>query len=260
MKAPSSIRLELRGIRKAFPTVVANDGVDLAVARGSIHAVLGENGAGKSTLMKIVFGLVRADAGTMLWDGVPIRITSPSDARTLGIGMVFQHFSLFPAPSVAENIALTLRNGSPLSSLAARAFEVSHRYTYDVRCGGVRAQAQTLSGGNLQRFVVGRELLQAPSVALVAQPTWGLDVRAAVAIRSSLLEMRGAGVAILLVSEDLDELLELSDRIAVIAAGRLSPVRRVDETDVEEIGRWMGGARLCDPRPDRPMRGDAASP
>ena len=104
----SAFRLQLQGIRKAFSSVVANDGIDLAVAPGSIHALLGENGAGKSTLMKIVYGVMRADAGRILWEGVPTTIGSPADARALGIGMVFQHFSLFPALSVAENIALAL--------------------------------------------------------------------------------------------------------------------------------------------------------
>ena len=170
-----------------------------------------------------------------------------------------------PGMSLSKNALLTahhlglarrglLRPGA-MSAFARRCIE-----TYDVRCSGERADARTLSGGNLQKFVVGRELLQNPSVALVAQPTWGLDVRAASAIRSALLEMRHAGVAVLVVSEDLDELFELSDRIAVIAAGRLSPIRRIEETDMEEIGRWMGGA-LPSPSPSGPpVRGDAASP
>ena len=515
MSRAPPIRLELRGIRKAFPAVIANDGIDLAVAPGSIHALLGENGAGKSTLMKIVYGVVRADAGRILWEGSPTSIRSPSDARALGIGMVFQHFSLFPALSVAENIALTLPGARDLSALAARARETSRRYgipidparaihtlsvgerqrveivrnlmqepkllimdeptsvltpvavrelfrmlcqlasegrsilyishkldevrelcdaatilrggrviacvdprgestqslaqrmigatppplrrtpsslhrqerlgfdwpnrvsnvtshcalracrfsvdggeilgiagiagngqaellaalngefraaspdsvridgaavgrlgvrarrrrglvyvpeerlgcaavpgmplaknvlltghhlglarrgwirfgamsafarrcidAYDVRCAGEHADARTLSGGNLQKFIVGRELMQTPSVAIVAQPTWGLDVRAASSIRASLLDLRSAGVAVLLVSEDLEELFELSDRIAVIAAGRLSPARRIDATDVEEIGRWMGGVPPSDSPAVHSMRSD----
>ena len=516
----SPIRLELQGIRKAFPSVVANDGIDLAVAPGSIHALLGENGAGKSTLMKVVYGVMRADSGRILWNGVPDRPSRPPPTRGRSASAwcsstsrssppsVWRRTSRSPCPArvisapvserarqvsarygipidparavhtlsvgeqqrveVVRNLlqepellimdeptsvltplairelfrmlrqlaaegrsilyishkldevrelcdtATILREGRVVGRVdpreestrslaermigsappALRRTPLSHRHrerlgvawrggsaddagaialrdlhfevdggeilgiagiagngqsellaalngetraasaeavridgesvgrlgvrerrrrglvyvpeerlgraaipgtslaknalltgyhrglvghgwlrlraisafarrcidAYDVRCGGEHADARTLSGGNLQKFVVGRELLQAPSVALVAQPTWGLDVRAAAAIRSSLLEMRSTGVAILLVSEDLDELFELSDRIAVIAGGRLSPVRRIDETDVEEIGRWMGGALPPDnPRPDPRERGDAAS-
>ena len=99
-------RLELRGIRKAYPAVVANDGIDLAVAPGEVHAVIGENGAGKSTLMKIIYGMVRPDAGDMLWEGREVLVRSPADAQRLGIGMVFQHFALFDTLTVAQNIAL----------------------------------------------------------------------------------------------------------------------------------------------------------
>ena len=95
-------RLELRGIRKAYPAVVANDGIDLAVAPGEIHAVIGENGAGKSTLMKVIYGMVRPDAGDMLWEGREALVRSPADAQRLGIGMVFQHFALFDTLTVAH--------------------------------------------------------------------------------------------------------------------------------------------------------------
>ncbi len=101
-------RLELRGITKVYPGVVANDGIDLSVMPGEIHAVLGENGAGKSTLMKIIYGVAKPDAGTMHWNGNVVAIASPARARALGIGMVFQHFSLFDTLTVSENIALAL--------------------------------------------------------------------------------------------------------------------------------------------------------
>ncbi len=112
-------RLSLAGITKSYPTIVANDGIDLAVAPGEIHAVLGENGAGKSTLMKIIYGVVRPDAGTILWDGEPVVITSPARARKLGIAMVFQHFSLFETLTVAENILLA-QDTAPPADLPAR--------------------------------------------------------------------------------------------------------------------------------------------
>jgi ABC-type uncharacterized transport system ATPase subunit len=112
---------------------------------------------------------------------------------------------------------------------------------YDVRCGGSEAQARSLSGGNLQKFIVGREIELEPRVIIVAQPTWGVDVGAAAFIRQALIDLRNAGTAVLVVSEELDELFEICDRIAVIANGRLSPAKPVAETNVEEIGVWMSG-------------------
>jgi general nucleoside transport system ATP-binding protein len=493
-------RLELRGIRKAYPSVVANDGIDLVVAPGEIHAVIGENGAGKSTLMKVIYGMVRPDAGDMLWEGKETMVRSPADAQRLGIGMVFQHFALFDTLTVAQNIALATPGRLGLDALSEKIAAVSQRYgvplepdrpvytmsvgerqrveivrallrdpgllimdeptsvltpqavqklfitlrqlaqegcsilyishkleeirdlcwhatilragrvtgsvdprrettaamarmmigsdlpafrhdeaaaatearlevralsvpasdpfgvdlsdidltvhageivgiagisgngqkellaalsgetpvaarsairiggkdagrlspsarralglafvpedrlgrgavpeltladnalltasrqglvasglirfsrvkafaercidTFDVRCGGPRAAASSLSGGNLQKFIVGREILQRPDVLIVAQPTWGVDVGAALAIRQALLDLRTAGAAVLVVSEELDELFDIADRIAVIANGRLAPARRTKETNRDEIGIAMTG-------------------
>ncbi|MGE0846142.1 MAG: ABC transporter ATP-binding protein [Flavobacteriaceae bacterium] len=492
--------LELSGIRKAYPSVVANDGIDLTVRAGEIHALLGENGAGKSTLMKIIFGVVRPDAGEIRWEGVPQTITSPAHARQLGIGMVFQHFSLFETLTAAENIALGMPGKPQIASIIRQVQSVSERYGlpidprrhvhsmsvgerqrveivrsllqnprllimdeptsvltpqaveklfdtlrrlasegvsivyishkldeikalceratvlrggkvtgvcdprretpksmaemmigeelpvcqhppakvgnepllsvsklstksdepfgtdlsevsldvhggevvgiagisgngqaellaalsgehplrerdavricgkpagalgplqrrrlglgfvpeerlgrglvpelklsenalltahamgmvrsglvrfaeagsfaqrcidgFRVRCGGPEAEARSLSGGNLQKFIVGREILQRPKVLVVAQPTWGVDVGAAAFIRQTLIDLRNSGTAILVISEELDELFEICDRIAVIAKGRLSPCRRAKETDVKEIGLLMTG-------------------
>jgi simple sugar transport system ATP-binding protein len=494
-------RLALRGICKQYPAVRANDDVSLVVMPGEIHAVLGENGAGKSTLMKIIYGAVRPDAGDIVWDGETVDIANPAAARRLGIGMVFQHFSLFETLTVAENIALALDEPFDLAALAARIRTVSAEYgldidpqrhvhsltvgerqrveivrcllqnprllimdeptsvltpqavrklfetlrrlaaqgcgvlyishkldeiqalcdratvlrggrvtgevtpsnetpaslaqlmvghalpdftrrphtpgevrlalrhlsvpsddpfgtslddisltvhageifgiagvsgngqaellaalsgekrgaasadavticgvpaarlsagqrrrlgfafvpeerlgrgavpamslaenalltahrqpgmvrggwigaramrafatrcieTFDVRCSGPGALAQSLSGGNLQKYIVGREMLQAPKVLVVAQPTWGVDVGAAAFIRQQLLDLSASGVAVLVISEELDELFDICDRIAVLARGRLSPARRTGETNAEEIGLWMAG-------------------
>jgi len=493
-------RLELRGICKSYPAVIANDGIDLRVMPGEIHALLGENGAGKSTLMKIIYGVVKPDGGEILWHGAPIDVPSPAHARQLGIGMVFQHFSLFETLTVAENVALVLPGKPGLDDVAERIRTVSQRYgltvdpsalvhslsigerqrveiircllqdlrllimdeptsvltpqaatrlfetlrqvagegcsivyishkldeikalchratvlragkvtgtcepqhettssmarlmigrdlpkchhseaagggearlvvdrlslasddpfgtdlsdirlvvrsgeilgiagisgngqqellaalsgerktpdggvvrlcgmaaarlgvaarrrlglcfipeerlgraaipsmsladnalltahdqrmvasgmlrsgairnfarrcidDFDVKCGGPDAEARSLSGGNLQKFIVGREVMQRPKVLVVSQPTWGVDVGSTVSIRQSLIELRNTGTAVLVISEDLEELFEMCDRIAVIANGRLSQARPVTETDVEEIGVWMSG-------------------
>ena len=493
-------RLELEGITKFYPSVVANENVSLKVRQGEIHAVLGENGAGKSTLMKMIYGVTRPDAGQMKWQGELVHVENPAHARSLGIGMVFQHFSLFETLSVAENVALALPGNPDLKQLAGRISEVSDRYglpvdpqrlvhalsvgerqrveiircllqspkllimdeptsvltpqavrklfdtlrqlaaegcsilyishkldeiqelchvatvlrdgrvtgdcipseetprsmarmmigkelpvpehnasaglgevrlqlnglskkadnafgtdlqdidlevrsgeilgiagvsgngqrellyalsgeapladadavvicgrrsgrnlpdqrrrdgmgfvpeerlgrgavarmsltenalltahrhgmlrhgliqfdriaefarrciaEFNVKCGGEEHAANSLSGGNLQKFIMGREILLAPKMLVVAQPTWGVDVGAAAFIRQRLIDLRDSGTAILVISEELDELFEISDRIAVIANGRLSPVKKLADTDIDEIGVWMSG-------------------
>ena len=492
-------RIELRGITKIYPSVVANQDVSLAAQGGEIHAVLGENGAGKSTLMKIIYGVVKPDGGEMFWEGAPVVVDNPAHARELGIGMVFQHFSLFETLTVVENVALALPGKPALAPLGKRITEVSERYglpvdprrlvhslsvgerqrveiircllanpkllimdeptsvltpqavrklfetlrqlstegcsilyishkldeiqelctnatvlragrvtghcdpreetpksmarmmigkdlphpqhgaaipgeprlvlagvnraspdpfgvdlkdmhltvhageivgiagvsgngqqeflaaisgeeplkekhpitlcgiavgryragqrrrvglcfvpeerlgrgavpemsladnalltahrrgyvkrgiirfkaaahfaqtvieQFTVKCSGPQAEAKSLSGGNLQKFIVGREILQQPKVLVVAQPTWGVDVGAAAFIRQKIIDLRNDGVAILVLSEELDELFEVSDRLAVIAKGRLSPIKAIRDTNVEEIGVWMSG-------------------
>ena len=114
-QASAAPRLELIGIGKQYPAVKANDGVNLTVAPGQIHAVLGENGAGKSTLMKIIYGAVQPDEGEMRWNGSLVKVRNPHEARALGISMVFQHFSLFDTLSAAENVWLGLDRSMPLA-------------------------------------------------------------------------------------------------------------------------------------------------
>jgi simple sugar transport system ATP-binding protein len=493
-------RLELHGITKIYPSVIANEDVSLSVKRGEIHAVLGENGAGKSTLMKMIYGVAKPDAGEMKWEGEVVHVENPAHARSLGIGMVFQHFSLFETLTVVENVALALPGNPDLNQLAEQITEVSSRYglpvdpqrlvhalsvgerqrveiircllqnpkllimdeptsvltpqavrklfdtlrqlaaegcsilyishkldeiqelchvatvlrdgrvtgdcipaeetpksmaslmigkelpipehsvptqlgevrlqlnqlsvvsedpfgtdlknielevrsgeilgiagvsgngqqellyalsgeeplqnadpivicgkasgrdlpdqrrrngmgfvpeerlgrgavprmsltenalltahhagmlkhgmiqfakieafarkcitDYNVKCGGEDHAANSLSGGNLQKFIMGREILLTPKLLVVAQPTWGVDVGAAAAIRQELIDLRSQGAAILVISEELEELFEISDRIAVIADGSLSPVKQLADTNIDEIGVWMSG-------------------
>ena len=500
------VRLELKGITKIYPSVIANENVSLKVRCGEIHAVLGENGAGKSTLMKMIYGVTKPDSGKMYWEDNPIQIKTPAHARDLGIGMVFQHFSLFETLSVVENVALALPGKFDLDNLAEKIIAVSNRYglpvdpqrlvhalsvgerqrveiircllqnpkllimdeptsvltpqavqqlfdtlrqlaeegcsilyishkldeiqalchvatilrngrvtgacipsaetpesmaslmigkelpvcqhttpsqpgevrlrlqgltqasddpfgtalqninleihageifgiagvsgngqqellsalsgevlladhhaveicgtpcgndtpatrrahgmgfvpeerlgrgavpqmslaenalltahgknmlkkgmiqfnrvnaftdrcikNFDVKCGGNQALAKSLSGGNLQKFIMGREISQTPKMLVVAQPTWGVDVGAAAFIRQQLIDLRNEGTAILIISEELEELFEISDRIAVIANGKLSPAKNLADTNIDEIGVWMSGMW---PKPD----------
>ncbi|MEM8686685.1 MAG: ABC transporter ATP-binding protein [Pseudomonadota bacterium] len=494
-------QLDLREITKRYPGCLANDRVGLTVMPGEIHALLGENGAGKSTLVKIIFGVVKPDAGEIWWNGAQVTIANPNAARALGIGMVFQHFNLFDSLTVAENISLGVDPGHDLAKLTSEIGAISERYglpinphqhihalsvgerqrveiirclvqnpkllimdeptsvltpqeverlfetlrrlasegcsilyishkldeikalcdsatvlrlgkvtarcspadetpkslaemmigsalpttkkamvkeftedpllelrnldlpatdplginlrnvtlslnrgeviglagvagngqkellaaingerlaphgamlrlagrdigqegpekrrdeglafvpeerlgrgsvpemslaantlltwhhkgqvktgfvdrvevnaqaskireTFDVRCPDVQAEAKSLSGGNLQKFIVGREILQGPEVLILGYPTWGVDVGAAATIRQAILDLAASGAGVLIVSEDLDELFEICDQIAVIAEGRLSPARRTANTSVEELGLWMSG-------------------
>ena len=498
--ADQGFRLELEGITKTYPSVIANEDVSIKVKRGEIHAVLGESGAGKSTLMKMIYGVTKPDAGQMKWEGEVVHVENPAHARSLGIGMVFQHFSLFETLNVVENVALALPGNPDLKQLALQITEVSNQYGlpvdpqrlvhalsvgerqrveivrcllqnpkllimdeptsvltpqavrilfdtlrqlaeegcsilyishkldeiqelchiatvlrdgkvtgdcipaeetpksmaslmigkelpvpennapvelgearlqlkrlskksddpfgtdlqdielevcsgeilgiagvsgngqrellyalsgeeliddsdsivicgkssghdqpnrrrtngmgfvpeerlgrgavprmsltenalltahhagmlkngmiqfdkiaefarkcidgFNVKCGGEEHPANSLSGGNLQKFIMGREILLAPRLLVVAQPTWGVDVGAAAFIRQELIDLRNQGTAILVISEELEELFEISDRIAVIANGRLSPAKKLADTNIDEIGVWMSG-------------------
>jgi len=494
-------QLVLRGITKQYPGCLANDSIDLRIQPGEIHALLGENGAGKSTLMKIIYGVVKPDAGEIIWQGQPVSIKDPAAARKMGIGMVFQHFSLFETLTVTENIALALGDEArDLAALSEKIRTVSERYgmalnperhvhtlsvgerqrveivrclvqdikllildeptsvltpqevdtlfitlrrlaeegcsilfishklnevkalchaatilregrvtgectpaeedatsmakmmvgddtpisstypkvagrdvflqvrglsrvsedpfgvdlkninldvhageivgvagvagngqeellaalsgedivanhdaihfpsgavghlcpqqrrekglafvpeerlgrgavpemslhdnalltgflsglvkkgfisrsqtedfaqkvikDYKVKTPGTHTQAQSLSGGNLQKFIIGREIQQQPKLLVAAHPTWGVDIGAATAIHQSLIELRDSGAAILVVSEDIDELFLLADRLCAICEGKLSPIKPTEQTSLEEVGRWMTG-------------------
>ena len=161
------LRLELVDISKSYPAVKANDRVTLRVAAGEIHAVLGENGAGKSTLMKIIYGVVEPDAGVIRWEGEAVHVANPARARKLGIGMVFQHFSLFETLSVADNIRLAL-DARAAKRLRHRIRSVSTRYGLAL---DPRRRVHTMSGGERQRVEIVRCLLQSPRLLILDEPT-----------------------------------------------------------------------------------------
>ena len=236
-----SNRIELRGITKRFPGVVANADVDLAVAPGEIHALLGENGAGKSTLVKIIYGILHADEGEILWDGRLIRIHDPHAARALGIGMVFQHFSLFEAMTVLENVALGLDRPEKPARLAERIRSVSAAYGLPL---DPAREVHTLSVGERQRIEIVRCLLQSPKLLIMDEPTSVLTPQEADRLFETLRKLAQDGCSILYISHKLREIKALCDSATVLRGGRV-----VDTCDpaVETTGtmaQMMIGAQI----------------
>ena len=210
--------LELRAIAKAFPGCQANDGVDLNVRAGEIHALLGENGAGKSTLVKIIYGVLAPDSGEIRWEGRGVRITGPAHARRLGIGMVFQHFSIFEALTVVENVALGIDWRGRLDDLRRRLTEVSGAYGLPLSPDAV---VHGLSVGERQRIEVVRCLLQEPRLLIMDEPTSVLTPQEAEALFATLRHVAAEGCAILYISHKLAEIRALCEHATVMRQGKV---------------------------------------
>jgi ABC-type uncharacterized transport system ATPase subunit len=247
---PAVPRLILRGITKRYPTIVANDGIDLEVSAGEIHALMGENGAGKSTLMKIVYGVTRPDAGSIAWEGSKVTIHSPAQARRLGIGMVFQHFALFETLNVAENIALALDERTTPAALAPRIDAVAQRYGLPI---DPQRLVHSMSVGERQRVEIVRCLLQSPKLLIMDEPTSVLTPQAVRQLFDTLRRLAAEGTSILYISHKLEEIRSLCDRATVLRAGRVSGTARPRELDNAGLARLMVGSDLDD-RPLQPRQ------
>jgi simple sugar transport system ATP-binding protein len=234
-------RLQLLGISKVYPSVVANADVHLTVMPGEIHAVLGENGAGKSTLMKMIYGVTRPDAGEIIWEGRQVEIASPAAARRLGIGMVFQHFALFESLSVAENIALALDERVTPASLAPRIRAVSEQYGLPL---DPQRRVHSMSVGERQRVEIVRCLLQSPRLLIMDEPTSVLTPDAVQRLFVSLRRLRDDGVSILYISHKLDEIKSLCDRATVLRAGQVSGVADPRQETAHSLAELMIGGEL----------------
>ena len=210
---------QLTGITKIYPSVVANEDVDLTVMPGEIHAVLGENGAGKSTLMKMIYGVVKPDAGEMRWEGQPVVVANPAHAREFGIGMVFQHFSLFETLSVVENVALALPGRADLRRSSRRIATVSERYGLPV---DPRRIVHSLSVGERQRVEIIRCLLQTPKLLIMDEPTSVLTPQAVRKLFETLRQLAAEGCSILYISHKLDEIQELCHTATVLRGGKVT--------------------------------------
>ncbi|WP_097460851.1 ABC transporter ATP-binding protein [Mangrovitalea sediminis] len=235
-------RLELYGITKAFPGVVANADVSLSVHPGEIHALLGENGAGKSTLMKMIYGLLAPDSGSLMWDGREIRIEGPMQARALGMGMVQQHFALLESLTVAENLALTLnRHGRwDPNRIAARIEDAEREYGLKVHA---RRPVHRLSVGERQRVEILRCLLQEEPLKLLIldEPTAVLTPQEIEGLFAILRRLAADGLSILFVSHKLEEVRGLCDRVTVLRSGRVVARRDTADVSVEDLAALMVG-------------------
>ncbi|MBU3649771.1 MAG: ABC transporter ATP-binding protein [Limnohabitans sp.] len=216
---PETSLLSLRGMTKRYPSVVANDGVSLEVAPGSIHAVLGENGAGKSTLMKLIYGAVQPDAGEIRFQGQTVQVRNPQVARQLGISMVFQHFSLFHTLSVAENVWLGLEASESLANIRARILETASQYGLDIE---PERPVHTLSVGEMQRVEIIRALLTNPRLLILDEPTSVLTPQAVEKLFVVLRQLAAEGRSILYISHKLHEIRSLCDHCTVLRAGRVT--------------------------------------
>ncbi len=189
--------LSLSGLTKAYPGVIANDDVSFEIGPGEIHALLGENGAGKSTLVKMIYGLVKPDSGTMMLHGAPFAPPEPRAARASGVAMVFQHFSLFDALTVAENIALGMENAPETADLTQRIIEVSSKYGLTI---DPFRMVGDLSAGERQRVEIVRCLLQNPKMLIMDEPTSVLTPQEVEVLFHTLRQLSEEGTSILYIS------------------------------------------------------------
>ncbi len=232
-------RLQLTNITKRYPAVVANNGVSLTVQPGEAHAVLGENGAGKSTLMKIIYGSVKPDEGTVLFDGQPVTIRNPQEARALGISMVFQHFSLFDTLTVAENVWLGLDKSLTLAEVTQRVTAKASAYGLDI---DPQRPVHTLSVGEMQRVEIIRALLTNPKLLILDEPTSVLTPQAVEKLFVVLKQLVSEGCSILYISHKLHEIRELCTACTVLRGGKLTGVCNPSQESNASLSRLMIGA------------------
>ena len=233
-------RLVLEGVTKQYPGCLANDHVDLKIKRGTIYALLGENGAGKSTLMKIIYGVVKPDSGRVIWEGEEVEIAAPVQARQLGIGMVFQHFSLFETLTVLENIALGMdkADADDKKALARRIVEVSTKYGMPLE---PHRPVHTLSTGERQRVEIVRCLIQDIKLLILDEPTSVLTPQEVDTLFATLRQLAAEGTSIMFISHKLKEVKALCDFATVLRGGRVTGACRPKEESTTSMAKMMVG-------------------
>ncbi|HET7714466.1 MAG TPA: ABC transporter ATP-binding protein [Bauldia sp.] len=243
------------GITKDFATLRANDNVDFAIRPGEIHALLGENGAGKSTLVKILYGALQPTSGEIRWRGRPVVIPNPAAARRLGIGMVFQHFSLFDSLTVAENISLALSGTTRLDGLRSRIESVSKDYGLPLRPDSVVAD---LSVGERQRVEIVRCLLQEPQLIIMDEPTSVLTPQEADDLFVTLKRLAGEGCSVLYISHRLEEVRGLCHHATILRHGKVVAECDPQKETARRLASLMVGSEVHAVRPPDPVPEGAA--
>ena len=245
LATPADYVVQLRGIVKRFPGVVANDGIDLDIKRGEIHCLLGENGAGKTTLMRVLYGLYQPDAGEILLNGKPIQISSPRAALTHHIGMVHQHFRLVPTLSVEENIILGLDEGTGpflnLRKTRKKIEKIAAEY-------GLQVDPQTkvwqLSVGQRQRVEILKALYREADILIMDEPTSVLIPQEVEQLFTTLRTLVDDGLTIIFITHKLDEVMQVSDRVTVLRQGKLVATLPTSQTDKPSLARLMVGREV----------------
>jgi len=236
--------IELKGMRKSFPGVLANDNIDLKIKRGEVHALLGENGAGKSTLVKMIYGILKPDAGEIFFNGRLVDIKTPAFARELGVAMVFQHFSLFDSLTVAENISLGMDNHSnDLKQLAEQITQLSNHYGLPL---DPQRHVYTLSVGERQRIEIIRCLLQKPKLLVMDEPTSVLTPQEVEKLFVTLKKLSEEGMSILYISHKLDEIKALCHYASIMRLGKKVAMVSVANESTRSLAALMMGEELKD--------------
>ncbi|KXF75908.1 ABC transporter [Paramesorhizobium deserti] len=236
--------LSLRGISKSYGQIRANQAIDLDVPPRSIHAILGENGAGKSTLVKLIYGVEQPDSGTIMWKGAPLSLASPAEARRAGIGMVFQHFSLFETLTVVENIRLVVPGRK--ADLAERIRTLGRDFGLEV---DPFAHVHALSVGERQRVEIIRCLMTNPKLLILDEPTSVLPPQSVEKLFDTLRRLRDGGVSVLFISHKLEEIRAICDHATILRGGRVTGHLDPREHDVHDLARMMIGRDMPEPMP-----------
>lgn len=241
LSSPESLALSVHGLTKKFGDFAANKDIDFELARGEVHALLGENGAGKSTLVRMLYGTLQPTSGEIRRKGKPVTIRSPLEARGLGIGMVFQHFSLFEALNVAENIALSMPPGHSIRNVSKLAQELSSRYQLPLNPDALIGD---LSVGERQRVEIVRCLLQNPEIIILDEPTSVLTPQEAENLFSTLETLREEGRSILFITHRLEEVRRICDRATILRHGEVVNVCDPRKETARSIAEMMVGSSV----------------